>query len=190
MEKNSHIWAAIDGLSKSDLKQLYRVARTLLFRTSFRDPQELAHEALARALAGTRQWPSQAVPFMAFAVMAMKSIADASRKSPEQARTVTFDGFTAEGVSLSGSLWASATASPEDALIESECEAERQMQLEKLRRHFENDRQVRLLIESLANRKSSDDIRTELQCTRGEYEALRKRLRRAVVKLFRRGSRS
>ncbi len=183
------IRAAIEALSEDDLYVLKRAADTCLFATEFCEPGEIIHEAMLRALSGSRQWPYQRVPFVVFLIMTMRSIADASRNSPEQARTESIDAFVLEAGHSVGSSTVVTTASPEEVQIESEHEAERQrnaaMDIEKLSRHFEKDLRVRLLISYLKNETSAREVCAELRWTKTEYATTRKRLRRAVERLFR-----
>ncbi len=184
-----NIRAAIEGLSKDDLYRLELAARALLFGTEFREPGEIIHEAMVRVMGGSRRWPCQSVPFVAFVIMTMWSIADASRNSAEQARMVSVDAFAVEGVPWSESPWAGVMASPEEAQIELEHDAERQrsaaMDIERIGRHFESDTRVRLLIACLKDGRSAYEIRAELRWSDGEYATVRKRLRRGLAKLFR-----
>lgn len=182
------IRTAIKGLSKSELYRLDRAARACLFGTEFREPREVIHEAIMRAMRGTRCWPRPRVSFMAFLIESMRSIADASRQSPEQARTQPFDVSVMEGGLLADSLWTTAVASPEEIHIELEREAERQthaaMDIAKITRHFEDDARVRRLISCLEFGRSGHEICTELGWSETEYATVRKRLRRGLAKLF------
>lgn len=182
------IWAAINGLSKNDLYRLDLAARTCLFGTEFREPAEIIHEALVRALDGSRRWPHQRVPFVAFLIRTMQSLADASRKSPKQARTEPIDACVMEGGLSAGSQCALVMVSPEEIQIESEHEAERQrnavVDIEKINGYFENDCRVRLLITYLNDGKSAHAICAVLRWTDTEYATVRKRLRRGLAKLF------
>jgi DNA-directed RNA polymerase specialized sigma24 family protein len=94
------ILAAIKALSKEDLYRLTLAARAGLLGTEFRDSDEIFHEAIVRAMSGTRRWPRE-VPFVAFLIITMRSIVDASRNSPEQTRTRSIDALALEAAGRS-----------------------------------------------------------------------------------------
>ncbi|EQD80782.1 hypothetical protein B1A_00523, partial [mine drainage metagenome] len=85
------IRAAIEGLADEDYARLRRAGSAFLYGSEYNDPLELMNEAIARAMHGAgqakgRHWPLH-VPFVAFLIMTMSSVANASTESVTQTLT-------------------------------------------------------------------------------------------------------
>lgn len=109
----AQILSAFQKLTDDELLALRKYAQTLIGNTSFTEPLDLIHEALARALDGRRNWPMH-VNFGLFMALSMRSIVDAerSRQENQRGRRVSIDDLLDSSPDL-----ASAQPSVEEELI-------------------------------------------------------------------------
>lgn len=181
---------AIETLSDEDAVVLKRAARLCLPGTEFQDPKEILNEAVVRALNGSRQWPMNRTPFVAFMIMTMRSIASGSRDAPAQARTGHLESIAAKGTGASGALdfLGYSTASVEQEAIEAdedeEAKARAKADANKIDAYFESDQDVAWLILCLQEGQSPSKARELAGLTTTQYETTRRRLRRGLEKLF------
>jgi DNA-directed RNA polymerase specialized sigma24 family protein len=133
---------------------------------------DLLHEALARALNGSRQWPP-GVPFLVFLDGVMRSVCDEIwRHRRREARLIAF-GKEAEAESHEVACPA---ADQERVLAASETLAE-------LYRVFAGDGIVLQIMSGLANGLSAADIRAKHSLSPVEYDSARRRMRRALLRI-------
>jgi RNA polymerase sigma-70 factor (ECF subfamily) len=163
---------ALAGLSAEDLLRLQALARLrargLPSGVLWSD---LLHEALARALDGSRQWPS-GVPLLVFLAGVMRSICDEIwQRRRREAELIAF-GTDAEARCRDVPCPA---ANQERVLAASEA-------LAALYRLFAGDRVVLRIISGLANGLSAADIRTAHDLSEVEYDSARRRMRRAMLR--------
>jgi RNA polymerase sigma-70 factor (ECF subfamily) len=117
--------AAIARLSDRDLLRCRQFGKALLFREVLGlDAEGLVHEAMARALEGTRKWP-RAQPFDVFLNGAMRSIAD-EHLEKRQARPEDLDRARDDEDGRDGTMdgRASSELTPERRALWDRCEAE------------------------------------------------------------------
>jgi len=186
--------AAIEGLTDDDTLRLTKAARAFLPGTEYKATNEVINEAVARAMAGCgdkkgRHWPIDRVPFVAFMIMTMRSIADASRESLLMTRTDYLSAMETEG-SRAAVLdrLGFQTPSVEQEAIEEEDAAQTltkaKVDADKIDAFFDSDQEVAWLIMCLKDGKSPSKARASAGLTTTQYETARKRLRRGAEKLF------
>lgn len=186
---------AIEALTEDDAFRLRKAAQGFLAGTEYRDAKELINEAVLRAMDGTRgdqgrHWPKQRVPFVAFMIMTMMSIADGSRESHFMSRTDRLEGLSLEGEGADHVLdyLGFLTQSVEDQALDAE-EAAAAIALAKadadrIDALFAGDQEVAWLVMCIKEGKSPAKARKLAGFTTTEYETIRKRLRRGTAKLF------
>lgn len=163
-DQEADIGAAIRDLSDSDLTRLRALGRLRARTLPGVEWSDLLHDAIVRALDGTRHWPS-GVPIVAFLANIMRSIEYDHRRQAalEKAwRNEVGDNFM--------------TADLEDGVIAAQS-------LGAIFEFFAADTTVARILEGLAHGRSAHEIRTQYQMSETEYDSGRKRLRRALLKL-------
>jgi len=186
------IRAAIEGLTDEDYARLRRAASAFLYGSEYTDPLELINEAIVRAMHGAgrikgRHWPLH-VPFVAFLIMTMSSVANASTESLTQALTDSLADFVPEGMAYSdfaiGPLHASS--------VEAECLDEEEQAAESARSakvftdieaFFADDEEVLMLVLCLRDGQRPREIQESAGMTVTQYNTARRRLRRGLTKL-------
>ena len=163
---------ALAALSDLDLLRLRALAR---LRARGLPPgidwSDLLNEALARALAGARQWP-QGVPFLVFLAGVMRSIShEVWQRRRREADLIAF-GNNAEADARDAICPA---ADQERVLGASEAVA-------AIYRLFANDPMALHIISGLANGQSAEDIRILHGLSEVEYNSARRRMRRALLR--------
>lgn len=186
---------AIELLTEDDALRLRKAAQGFLAGTEYRDAKELINEAVLRAMDGTRgdqgrHWPKQRVPFVAFMIMTMMSIADGSRESHFMSRTDRLEGLSLEGEGADHVLdyLGFLTQSVEDQALDAEEEAAAialaKADADRIDALFAGDQEVAWLVMCIKEGKSPAKARKLAGFTTTEYETIRKRLRRGTAKLF------
>jgi hypothetical protein len=186
---------AIEALTEDDALRLHKAAQGFLAGTEYQDANELINEAVLRAMDGTfgdqgRHWPKRRVPFVAFMIMTMMSIADGSRESHFMSRTDRLEGLSLEGEGADHVLdyLGFSTQSVEDEALDVEEEAaaivRAKVDADRIDALFAGDQQVAWLVMCIKEGKSPAKARELAGFTTTEYETIRKRLRRGAAKLF------
>jgi hypothetical protein len=186
---------AIEALTEDDALRLRKAAQAFLLGTEYQDPNELINEAVVRAMDRTmgdqgRHWPKRRVPFVAFMIMTMMSIADGSRESHHMSRTDRLEGLALEGEGADHVLdyLGFSTQSVEDEALDVEEEAaaiaRAKVDADRIDALFADDQQVAWLVMCIKEGKSPAKARALAGFTTTEYETIRKRLRRGAAKLF------
>jgi DNA-directed RNA polymerase specialized sigma24 family protein len=163
---------ALTALSGTELLRLQALAR---LRARGLPPgiawTDLLHEALVRALDGSRQWPD-GVPFLAFLAGVMRSIGDEMwRRRRREAELVVFGN---DGEADYRDV-ACSDADPERVLAASEA-------IGAIYRLFANDAVVLRIISGLAGGLAAEDIRATHGIAPVDYDSARRRMRRALLK--------
>jgi RNA polymerase sigma-70 factor (ECF subfamily) len=159
---------ALDAMSDTDLLRLRALAR---LRARALPPgvpwTDLLHEALARALDGTRQWPT-GVPLLVFLAGIMRSICNEIwRQRRREAAWLAF-GEIAETV---------ASSAPDQERILAASDA-----VAALYRLFAGDGVALRIISGLANGLAAEEIRLAHGLSAIEYDTARRRMRRALLR--------
>ncbi len=162
---------ALANLSDADLLRLQALAR---LRARSLPPgvngSDLLHEAIVRALDGSRQWPA-GVPFVAFLSGVMRSVCDAMRRrrGREAAMFLPADEATRPEA---------ACVAPDQERILAAAEA-----IAAIYRLFAGDKIVLHIIAGLAEGMSADEIRAMHDFSPVAYDSARRRMRRALLRV-------
>ncbi|UHC14683.1 sigma-70 family RNA polymerase sigma factor [Methylobacterium currus] len=156
--------AAIRGLSTVDLVRLRALARLRARRLPGLDWSDILHEAIVRALDGTRRWPPE-VPILVFLAGCMRSIEhDLRRRLAQEQAWRAHDPADCEGTDLERAI---AAAQALGAIVSL----------------FSGDETVLWIIEGLGHGRSAAEIRARHGLSQTDYDSARKRLRRALLRL-------
>jgi len=163
---------ALSELSEVDLVRLNGLARLrargLPDGTSWSD---LLHEALMRALDGSRQWPA-GVPFLAFLSGVMRSLCDEiwRRNKRESAILRPRKGDDAK------TERATCPAADQERTVAAV------QAISSIHRLFAGDKIVSQIIAGLANGMCAEEIQQESGLSQLEYDTGRRRMRRALLR--------
>ena len=161
---------ALEVLTETDRLRLYALAR---LRAKGLPPgaswSDLLHEAIVRALDGSRRWP-EGLPLPVFLAGIMRSLCDeAWRRRRREAELLTFGNEAAcEAV-------ACPAPSAERTLAAAEAVA-------AIHRLFATDAVALRIVMGLASGLSAEDIRTMHNLSSLEYDTARRRMRRALLR--------
>ena len=166
---------ALASLSEADLLRLQALAR-LRARGLPRGVgwSDLLHEAIARALDGSRRWPP-GLPFLAFLSGVMRSICgELWRQRGREAELVVFED------KVEGEV---ACPAPNQERILAATQA-----IAAIQRLFRGDEVALRIMEGLANGLSAEEIRNDANLSGVEYDSARRRMRRALIRIGLTGS--
>lgn len=185
---------AIENLSSEDVARIRKAAKYCLFGTEYQDPSELVNEAVIRSIEGAngfdgRRWPKN-IPFVAFMFKTIQSIANGSRESPIQGKTVRLEAMTAESQNVDNAL-----ASFDYFNV---CVVSQAIEVEEIEdritnattdtnlidTYFGSDDEVSWIIMGYKDGMKASEIRNISGMTTKEYETAHKRFRRGLDKLF------
>jgi RNA polymerase sigma-70 factor (ECF subfamily) len=156
---------ALAGLSEPDLLRLQAIARLRCRSLPGLDWQELLHEAVLRALDGSRAWPP-GVPLVAFLAGIMRSL-----------RSDHWRRHRAAAAPLSAQATEVADQAPDPERIAAASQA-----LAAIDRLFADDPAALVVILGLSQGLSAKEIRRRAGLSETEYESTRKRMRRALLR--------
>jgi RNA polymerase sigma-70 factor (ECF subfamily) len=162
---------ALSALSDDDLLRLRALARLrargLPGGVAWSD---LLHEAVLRALEGTRRWPP-GVPLLAFLAGIMRSLCD------EHWRRRRREGpaHPTDEIAAATMAFASSDADPERLYAASQA-------LAAVDRLFASDVEALRVIAGLTNGLGAEDIQRHYGMTSVEYDTTRRRMRRALLR--------
>ena len=164
---------ALASLSEADLLRLQALARLrargLPRGVSWSD---LLHEAIARALDGSRQWPP-GLPFSAFISGVMRSICHElwGQRGREAERVVLEDDVEV------------ACPAPNQERVLAAAQA-----IAAIQRLFRGDQVALQIMAGLANGLSAEEIRNSNNLSLVQYDSARRRMRRALIRIGLTGS--
>ena len=167
---SSAVARALDHLSETDLLRLQALARLrargLPHGIGWSD---LLHEAIVRALDGSRQWPA-GVPFPAFIAGVMRSLCNEiwRRRGREAALILSSDEAACREI-------ASPTPDQERAFAAAQA-------ITAIHRLFAGDAIVLRIIAGLESGLSSEEIRATHDLSSVAYDSARRRMRRALLR--------
>lgn len=195
MATTDQIREAIEAMTNDDALRIRLAAIACLPGTEFQDHMELLHEAIRRAMDAAsgqrgRHWPITRVPFVAFMIKTMESIANGSRESHAVAKTDRLEALVLEGTAADHPLdrLGFATSSVETQALEAEDDAELVARAvadaTRIDELFAGDEEVGWLILCLKEGRSAATARELAGYSTTEYETIRKRMRRGIAKLF------
>ena len=161
---------ALANLSDADLLRLQALARlrarSLPHGVSWSD---LLHEAILRALDGTRQWPA-GLPFIAFLAGVMRSLCNEMRRRHGREAALILSGNEV--------VWrevASFAPDQERAFVATEA-------IDAIHRLFAGDEIALRIIAGLENGQSAEEIRAMHDLSPVEYDSARRRMRRTLLR--------
>lgn len=189
--------AAIEALTDEEFGRLRRAASAFLYGSEYKDPLELMNEAVARTMRGAsekegRHWPLR-VPFMAFLINTMSSVADGSADSPLQANTDYLLDLVPDGVSPHDFAVEPLRTPSVEAVLENEEEqaataAHAAQVFSAIENYFADDDDVLMLVLCLREGHRPREIHEIAGLTLTQYNTARRRLSRGLTKLGFRGS--
>lgn len=191
------IRSAIEALTVEEFGRLRRAASAFLYGSEYKDPLELMNEAIVRTMRGAgektkgRHWPLH-VPFVAFLIETMRSVANASVDSRAQTETDYLVDLVPQGMALHD-VEVTALRAPSTERV---CEDEEQQAAEKARAaavasaiedHFADDDDVLMLVLCLREGHRPREIQDAAGMTLTQYNTARRRFSRGLAKLGFRG---
>lgn len=162
---------AIHGLSDADLVRLAALARLWVRGLAVLGWSDVLHEAIARALDGSRNWPP-GLPILAFLSGIMRSICvDQWRREQRESLLLVRDGAAAD-----------ADAAADDAARDPERMLAAAQRLTAIHRLFARDAAALKVIAGLAEGLTPDEICRRYAMSERDYDTTRKRMRRALLR--------
>jgi DNA-directed RNA polymerase specialized sigma24 family protein len=166
---------AFDSLSPENRLKLYEIERIALRGTDL-SPGDLLHEALCAAIVGDRNCPRD-VPFMAFVVQTMRSIASHHR---EKRRREPADGGAAQEIQDAQPVFSTATPDPEQMLIERESEDT----VGAIHDCFEGDEQAQMVVLGWSEGYRGKELRDFIGADQVALDYAIKRISRFMTKRY------
>jgi DNA-directed RNA polymerase specialized sigma24 family protein len=166
---------AFDSLSPENRLKLYEIERVALRGTDL-SSGDLLHEALCAAIMGDRNCPRH-VPFMAFIVQTMRSIASRHR---ERRRREPADASAAQEAREAQSVFSAAASDPEQMLIERESEDT----VGAIHDCFEGDEQAQLVVLGWSEGYRGKELRDFVGVDQAALDYAIKRVRRTMTKRY------
>ena len=166
---------AFDSLSPENRLKLYEIERIALRGTDL-SPGDLLHEALSAAIMGDRKCPRD-VPFMAFIVQTMRSIASHHR---EKRRREPADGGAAQEAQGARPVFSTVTSDPEQMLIERESEDT----VGAIHDCFEGDEQAQMVVLGWSEGYRGKELRDFVGVDQAALDYAIKRIRRSMTKRY------
>jgi DNA-directed RNA polymerase specialized sigma24 family protein len=167
---------AFDSLSPQDKLQLEAIEKVYLGGTGLA-PNQLLHEAMCSAIMGDRKCP-RPVPFMAFVIQSMRSIASHER---EKRARETADGSVEDPDHGSASvMFASPPSTPEESLLEREAVDV----IKHFQNCFEGDEQAQMVILGWSGGYRGKELRDFVGVDQPTLDYAIKRVRRVMKKRF------
>jgi RNA polymerase sigma-70 factor (ECF subfamily) len=161
--------SAIEGLTPIEKTKLEKLAKSRSKRAGLGDWPELLQEAIFRALSGSRRWPND-VPLIAFLAEVMRSIASESVRRSVRTKPLT------DEASGGSSLIANVPAPDRSAIA--------RILLVRIEGQFAADPAVRSYLHGLYVGETAQETMLRTGLGASDYDAARKRFRRAVDKLL------
>jgi DNA-directed RNA polymerase specialized sigma24 family protein len=163
---------AFGSLSPENRLKLHEIERVALRGTDL-SPGDLLHEALCAAIMGERKCPRD-VPFMAFIVQTMRSIASHHREKRLRER--------ADGVPLDRAdpMFSGAAPDPEQAFINRES----QDTVSAIHAAFEGDEETQLVVLGWSEGYRGKELRDFVGVDQAALDYAIKRIRRTMAKSY------
>jgi hypothetical protein len=185
---------ALGSLTTVDLKRLNR-ASEMLARDLPITGEELVGDAVHAAFVGRRRCPRD-VPVMVFLKNAIRSLASSAKNASARSNIVLFPGGTQENPNLIERA-PDASANPEQVLLQrceegdaQKTETAARLAVQKLNEHFSKDYEVQLCIAGMMDGLAGQELKDLVGVDQAGIDYARKKIYRAVGKLFPRGWRN
>jgi hypothetical protein len=169
--------AALGALGSDDLARLNMLAKVRARYCPGLDWRDLLHDAIDRALDGSRNWPRE-LPLLFFLRETMRSLASEYRRK-------YVDGLIRNECDLpetpdgQSPLLAVVSESPS---IEQDISA--RQTLASILKLFEGDDQVLIILDAMARDASPDEIQRAGHMTPTQYSSAQKRIRRGLARAY------
>ena len=177
----AEIGAAFDGLSPEDKLKLGAI-ETIMRRGTGLEVGELVHEAVGRALTGRRNCPRN-IPFMAFMVETMRSIAYHARRKGRRSAPLTAVPHAGGVTEASQGDPPAAGPSPEDVLLEKDAAGT----VQAIYDHFEDDPEAQLVLMGWADGLRGAALREATGLDQAALDYAAKRIRTRMRTLYPQG---
>ena len=170
---------AFEALSPDDKLKLAAIEAIRRRGTGFA-AGELIHEAVCRMLTGERNCP-RSVPFMAFMVQTMRSLASHDREKRQ--RTTPIDDATQPAVSVSDQVGAPSAPSPEDHLMnKQESEA-----VQAIHGFFDDDEEAQLVLLGWMDELRGAELRKATGLNQSQIDYAKRRIRTRMTRAYPQG---
>lgn len=170
--------AALRRLSDAEIRRLEQLARLRAIGLHGVEWRELLHEAVARLLDGTRQWPRH-VPLVVFLRETMRSIASNHWSRLERSAVVAGSTMNTDGEMDGGA--------PDEALDETgqpERRAAAAEILERIQDVFRDDEEALRVLAGMASGSAPREIQEESGMDERRYASTQRRIRRRLAREF------
>jgi DNA-directed RNA polymerase specialized sigma24 family protein len=168
---------ALESLSKADLIRIGQIARMRVAGLTTMDWEDLVNESVSRALGGARKWPRN-VPFLAFFIQTMRSIANEERRLLKKKQSIKkADQQTADSTEITVTNDVVDRTDPERTSIVDEA-------IENIESLFSKDTQAMAVIHGHAEGLTPAEIQLLYSMTSTQYSSTQKRIRRRLVSHF------
>lgn len=164
---------ALAALSAADDIRLARIAQLRTRGLPELDWRDLLHDAIARALDGTRRWPAE-VPFVVFVAGIMRSLASEAWRARAYASPYTSTPNPEEAGPLAD--FADPAPDPERTIVARDL-------VTRLGELFSDDQEARAILTGLAEGLTPSEIETHFGLTSTTYDSARRRMRRKIARL-------
>lgn len=195
---NDDVRMSIEMLSDIDKVRLMKAATILLPGSEYGCAMDLVNEAVLRTMNGEdasgRRWPIH-VPFMAYMIETMRSLASDSRRSFDARKKLSYEFLATETMTADEVLFQdfdiyaeSAENEFEEMQNRQELETRQNADLRVMDDAFKDDAQIQWILMGYKDGYSAAEIRELSEMSKTEYATAQRRLRRKIEKLF--GNRS
>jgi DNA-directed RNA polymerase specialized sigma24 family protein len=180
--------SALEGLDDDALLKLRHVAIRMILGTSYRDPQDLVHDALESALQLRRLWNMEQT-FHSFLCGAMKSIASNDRhslptRSERSAATLAGpDEVDHDQVLVNADAKAQVQALPAARAAEEE-QARRRQRANAVYALFAGDDEITMMLMAMEDGCRGKEIERQCGMTPRQHETTRRRMNRQLAAAY------
>ena len=170
--------ASLGQLSDADIRRLEQLARLRAIGLHAVEWRELLHEAIARLLDGTRQWPRQ-VPLVVFLRETMRSIASDHWRRLERSVVVAESEVAADREMDGGAV---------DKALDETGQPERRASaaetLARIEDVFSGDEEALRVLAGMASGRAPREIQEETGMDETRYASTQRRIRRRLGQEF------
>lgn len=183
----ARIEEAVSEMTHADVARMRKKALYYMRGTTEQDAHALINEAIARTLAGAREWRAD-LPFLDHLSGAMKSIAHGMRNLKQNRfEILATDLVSADDESGEEFFVAASGQAPgvDEQLIDRLERESFEADIDEVKEHFKGNDHVELVLASIEDGIPPRVLQAEFNITKTEYESARKKLRRRADALFR-----
>jgi DNA-directed RNA polymerase specialized sigma24 family protein len=167
---------ALKGLKAADMLRLRRFAQLRSFALPDTDWEDLLHDAVDRAIDGSRRWPRD-IPFVVFMRESIRSVASNYWRRRATSATVSESDMSVHGQRATLDDLANENPDPEREVAARD-------QLAIIFDHFAADSEATSILEGLARGDEPADIQRSAGLTEVKYASAQRRIRRKLGRIF------